>query len=85
MEIIDRIGLDHSRVVIDHADETIIEYVLRETGAYLGIGVGLTQRHTDPKFFAGQFSTYPSASPDNRLGCGIQPGDPYPLPVEHLA
>ena len=51
LEIIDRIGLDHNRVVIDHADETIIEYVLHETGAFIGIGVGLTQRHTDAKFF----------------------------------
>jgi len=51
MEVIDRIGLDHSRVVIDHADETIIEHVLHETGAFIGIGVGLTQRHTGPTFF----------------------------------
>ena len=52
MEIIDRIGLDHRRLVIDHVDETIVDFVLRETKAWIGIGVGQTLRHTGPAFFA---------------------------------
>lgn len=52
MEIIDRIGLDHRRLVIDHVDETIVDFVLRETKAWIGIGVGQTLRHTGPGFFA---------------------------------
>jgi predicted metal-dependent TIM-barrel fold hydrolase len=52
MEIINRVGLDHRRLVIDHVDETIIDYVLRETEAYVGIGVGQSLRHTNPEYFA---------------------------------
>ena len=52
MEIINKVGLDHKRLVIDHVDETILEYVLEETDAYIGIGVGQTMRHTNPQFFA---------------------------------
>ena len=52
MEVINRIGLDHKRLVIDHVDETILEYVLKETKAYVGIGVGQTLRHTNPLYFA---------------------------------
>ena len=58
MEIINRIGLDHRRLVIDHVDETIIEYVLNETDAYVGIGVGQTLRHTNPVFFADVVERY---------------------------
>ena len=52
MEIINKIGLDHSRLVIDHVDETILDYVLKETKAHIGIGVGQTLRHTNPMYFA---------------------------------
>jgi len=52
LEIINRIGLDHRRIVIDHADETILEHALKETKAYIGIGVGVTLRRTGPIFFA---------------------------------
>ena len=52
MEIINKVGLDHKRLVIDHVDETILEYVLEETDAYIGIGVGQTMRHTNPQYFA---------------------------------
>ena len=52
MEIINRVGLDHRRLVIDHVDETILDYVLEETDAYIGIGVGQTLRHTNPLYFA---------------------------------
>lgn len=52
MEIINRVGLDHKRLVIDHVDETILEYCLKETKAFIGIGVGQTLRHTNPIWFA---------------------------------
>ena len=58
MEIINKIGLDHSRLVIDHVDETILEYALEETNAYLAIGVGQTLRHTNPNFFADVVDRY---------------------------
>ena len=52
MAIINRVGLDHRRLVIDHVDETIIDYCLKETRANIGIGVGQTLRHTNPIWFA---------------------------------
>ena len=52
MEIINKVGLDHKRLVIDHVDETILKYALEETDAYIGIGVGQTMRHTNPQYFA---------------------------------
>ena len=52
LDIINEVGLEHRRLVVDHADETIIEYVLKETNAYIGIGVGATIRPTTPSFFA---------------------------------
>ena len=60
MEIINRIGLDHRGLIIDHADETIIEYALRETNAYVGITVGQRKawRSTDPYFFADAVERY---------------------------
>jgi predicted metal-dependent TIM-barrel fold hydrolase len=62
MDIINRIGLDHRRLIIDHADETIIEYVLRETDAYVGTTVGQRKawRSTDPYFFAHAVERYGS-------------------------
>ncbi len=58
MEIINNVGLDHRRLVIDHVDETILEYALEETNAYIGIGVGQTLRHTNPNFFADVVERY---------------------------
>ena len=58
MEIINKIGLDHKRLVIDHVDETILEYALKETNAYIGIGIGQTLRHTNPEFFADTVERY---------------------------
>jgi predicted metal-dependent TIM-barrel fold hydrolase len=60
MEIINRVGLNHRRLVIDHADETIIEYALRETDAYVGISIGQwpTWRRTDWYFFADTVERY---------------------------
>jgi len=58
MEIINRVGLDHSRLVIDHVDDTILEYALEETKAHIGIGVGQSLRHTNPNFFADVVERY---------------------------
>ena len=58
LEIINRVGLDHRRLVIDHADETILDFVLKETNAYVGIGVGQSMRHTNPKFFSEVIEQY---------------------------
>lgn len=58
LDIINRIGLDHARLVIDHVDETILDYVLEETAAYIGIGVGQTLRHTNPIYFADVVERY---------------------------
>lgn len=52
LDIINRIGLDHRKLVIDHVDDTIIDFVLNETNSYVGIGVGVTFRNTNPQFFA---------------------------------
>lgn len=52
LEIINRAGLSHELLIVDHSDETTIEWTLRETGAYVGISVGSYFRVTDPHFFA---------------------------------
>ncbi|MGH7361042.1 MAG: hypothetical protein ACREJI_05460, partial [Candidatus Methylomirabilales bacterium] len=44
MAIINKIGLDHARLIVDHVDESIIEYVHRQTGAWAGISTGSLQR-----------------------------------------
>jgi len=44
MAIINKIGLDHARLIVDHVDESIIAYVHRETGAWAGISTGSLQR-----------------------------------------
>ena len=45
MAIINKIGLDHARLIVDHVDESIVEYVHRETAAWAGISTGSLQRH----------------------------------------
>ena len=52
LEIINRAGLPHELLIVDHSDETTIEWTLRETEAYVGISVGSYFRVTDPHFFA---------------------------------
>ena len=44
MAIVNKIGLDHARLIVDHVDESIIEYVHRQTGAWAGISTGSLQR-----------------------------------------
>lgn len=39
IEIANEVGLDDEQVLIDHADETIVEYVMDETDCYLGFTV----------------------------------------------
>lgn len=58
MDIINKVGLDHGRLVVDHVDDTILEHVLKETDAYVGIGVGQSMRHTNPQFFADAVERY---------------------------
>ncbi len=58
LEIINRVGLDHKRLVIDHVDDSIIEYCLAETHANLGIGIGQGMRHTNPMIFADMVERY---------------------------
>lgn len=58
LEVINKVGLDHRLLVVDHVDESILEFVLKETNAYIGIGVGQTMRHTNPKFFAEVIDQY---------------------------
>jgi predicted metal-dependent TIM-barrel fold hydrolase len=58
LEIVNQVGLDHRRLVIDHVDESIIDYAMRETDAYIGIGVGMALRHTNPFYFADVVERY---------------------------
>jgi predicted metal-dependent TIM-barrel fold hydrolase len=41
VEIADDAGLPHEQVVIDHADETNVEYVMEETKCYLSFSIGV--------------------------------------------
>jgi predicted metal-dependent TIM-barrel fold hydrolase len=58
MEVINRVGFDHRRLLIDHADDSILDYALEETDAYIGIGVGVRLRHTNPFYFADVVERY---------------------------
>ncbi|MGH7394319.1 MAG: hypothetical protein ACREJF_01775, partial [Candidatus Methylomirabilales bacterium] len=44
MAIINKIGLAHARLIVDHVDESIVEYVHQETRAWAGISTGSLQR-----------------------------------------
>jgi predicted metal-dependent TIM-barrel fold hydrolase len=44
LEVIERAGLDHSLLVIDHVDGTIIDFVHKETNAWCGISIGSALR-----------------------------------------
>lgn len=49
LKIINEVGLDHKRVVIDHVDPSVIDFVLKETKAYIGVSIGLDMRRLWPK------------------------------------
>ena len=44
LEIIERAGLDHSLLVVDHVDATIVDFVHDETGAWCATSLGSTLR-----------------------------------------
>jgi len=44
LEVIKKAGLDHSLLVIDHVDGTIIDYVCTETAAWCAISIGSALR-----------------------------------------
>lgn len=48
MSVINKVGLDHARLIVDHVDESIIEYVHRETRAWAGISTGSLPRPVAP-------------------------------------
>jgi len=58
LEIIDRVGLPHELLIVDHSDKTTIEWALRETEAYVGISIGSHFRVTNPQFFADVVERY---------------------------
>jgi len=58
MEIINRVGLSHELLIIDHSDETTIEFALQETEAYVGMSIGTPFRNTDPHSFADAVERY---------------------------
>lgn len=49
LELLAKVGFPQHRLVVDHADETIIPFVLRETAALVGISVGIAMRPVQPK------------------------------------
>lgn len=60
LDIINRIGLDHRLLVIDHVDDTVLDYVMQETSAYAGIRVGQTAavNRSTPQFFVDAVDRY---------------------------
>lgn len=48
IEIIDRAGLDHSLLVVDHVDDSIVDFVHEETGAWCATSLGSTLRVIPP-------------------------------------
>ncbi|HEV8664117.1 MAG TPA: TatD family hydrolase [Candidatus Methylomirabilis sp.] len=58
MAIINTIGLDHARLIVDHVDDSIIEYVHKETGAWAGISTGSLQRPIAPTAVADMVTRY---------------------------
>ncbi len=53
LEIIDRAGLDHSLLVVDHVDDTIVDFVHEETGAWCATSLGSTLRVVPPAMVVG--------------------------------
>lgn len=49
LKIVDEVGLDHKLLVLDHIDDTVIDYALEASQAMLGISVGLGMRDIRPK------------------------------------
>lgn len=60
LDIVNRVGLDHRLLVIDHVDDTVLDYVMKETKAYVGIRVGQTAavNRSTPRFFADAVELY---------------------------
>lgn len=52
LEIINRAGLDHALLVVDHADETIVDFVHAETGAWCATSLGSRLRPVSPSAVA---------------------------------
>ena len=48
LEVIDTAGLDHSLLVIDHVDATIVDFVHEETGAWCATSLGSRLRPIPP-------------------------------------
>lgn len=49
LKIVDDVGLDHKRLVLDHIDDTVIDFAMANSKAMLGISVGLGMRDIRPK------------------------------------
>lgn len=60
LDIVNRVGLDHRLLVVDHVDDTVLDYVIKETNAYVGIRVGQTAavNRSTPQFFAKAVERY---------------------------
>ncbi len=52
LEIIDRAGLEHELLVIDHVDATIVDFVHEETGAWCATSLGSVLRPIAPSTVA---------------------------------
>ncbi len=48
LEVIDRAGLDHALLVINHVDETIVDFVHAETGAWCAASIGSWHQTPSP-------------------------------------
>ncbi|MFQ5656945.1 MAG: TatD family hydrolase [Candidatus Methylomirabilales bacterium] len=49
LRVVETIGFPQDRLVVDHCDAATLEFVLKETGAYAGISVGLAIREIQPQ------------------------------------
>jgi predicted metal-dependent TIM-barrel fold hydrolase len=80
VELKDEAGLADERLVVDHADSSIVPYVMENTDCYLGFTVGYPERlrKTNSEDIAGAIETY---GPDRILIdsdlAGSVPTDPF--------
>ncbi len=54
-------GLDEERLIVDHTDRTIIEYVLENTRCMVGISIGSGLRRLEPQDAAAMVAEYGSS------------------------
>jgi predicted metal-dependent TIM-barrel fold hydrolase len=60
LDIIAEVGVDQNKIVVDHVDRSVIDFVLKETNAKVGISIGSGLRLLEPRDAAQMVAEYGS-------------------------